>query len=106
MHSSRCLTGLGAVFAIAAACLLAAGCGGAKAPDATAAASAPSASPAISPGRLSPVAVVQAITRPISASVQVTGSFVAKETSDVAPQAAGRVTETPVDVGDFVQQGQ
>jgi RND family efflux transporter MFP subunit len=47
-----------------------------------------------------------AVTRAVSASVQVTGSFVAKESSDVAPQAAGRVIETPVDVGAFVQQGE
>ena len=42
----------------------------------------------------------------VEASVRVTGSFVAKETSDVAPETGGRVIETPVDVGDFVQQGQ
>jgi RND family efflux transporter MFP subunit len=52
------------------------------------------------------VKVVQAQTRPVSAAVQVTGSFVARESSDVAPQAAGRVVETPVDVGAFVQKGQ
>jgi multidrug efflux pump subunit AcrA (membrane-fusion protein) len=57
-------------------------------------------------GRILAVAAVQAVTRPISASVQATGSFVAMETSDVAPQAAGRVVETPVNVGDFVRQGQ
>ena len=42
----------------------------------------------------------------VEASVRVTGSYVAKETSDVAPAIAGRVIQTPVDVGDFVQQGQ
>ena len=52
------------------------------------------------------VATVRAISRPVAAAVQVTGSFVAKEASDVAPLAAGRVIETPVDVGDFVKQGQ
>jgi multidrug efflux pump subunit AcrA (membrane-fusion protein) len=52
------------------------------------------------------VMTVRAVTRPVAAAVQVTGSFVAKESSDVAPQAAGRVIETPVDVGDFVKQGQ
>jgi RND family efflux transporter MFP subunit len=57
-------------------------------------------------GRMLAVAAVQAVTRPISASVQATGSFVAMETSDVAPQAAGRVVETPVNVGDFVRRGQ
>jgi multidrug efflux pump subunit AcrA (membrane-fusion protein) len=49
---------------------------------------------------------IEAISRPIAASVQVTGSFIAKETSDVAPEAAGRVVDTPVNVGDFVKQGQ
>ena len=57
-------------------------------------------------GRILVVTAVQAVTRPISASVQATGSFVAMETSDVAPEAAGRVVETPVNVGDFVKQGQ
>jgi RND family efflux transporter MFP subunit len=52
------------------------------------------------------VAVVPAENRPVEASVQVTGSFVAQETSDVAPETGGRVTQTPVDVGDFVKQGQ
>ncbi len=52
------------------------------------------------------VSTTLALTRPIAASVQVTGSYVAKESSDVAPEAAGRVVETPVNVGDFVNQGQ
>lgn len=52
------------------------------------------------------VSVVPAENRAVEASVQVTGSFVAKETSDVAPETGGRVIQTPVDVGDFVQQGQ
>ena len=52
------------------------------------------------------VSTVRAMARPVAAAVQVTGSFVAKEASDVAPQAAGRVMETPVEVGDFVKQGQ
>src|SRR6185312_6692713 len=52
------------------------------------------------------VAVVPAENLAVEASVQVTGSFVAKEISDVAPETGGKVIETPVDVGDFVQQGQ
>src|SRR5579883_3208747 len=56
--------------------------------------------------RVPAVRTVEAVTRPIAASVQVTGSFVAKETSDVAPEAAGRVVETFVNVGDFVKEGQ
>jgi multidrug efflux pump subunit AcrA (membrane-fusion protein) len=57
-------------------------------------------------GRTPVVSVVQAEQRSVSASVQTTGSFVAKESSDVAPPAAGRVLDTPVDVGDFVKEGQ
>src|SRR5450432_462744 len=52
------------------------------------------------------VAVVPAENLAVEASVRVTGSYVAKETSDVAPETGGKVIETPVDVGDFVQQGQ
>jgi len=52
------------------------------------------------------VATVRAITREVSATVQATGSFVAHESSDVAPNEAGIVVTTLVDVGDFVQQGQ
>ena len=52
------------------------------------------------------IRTARAETRAIAASVQATGSFVAKESSDVAPQAAGRVSETPVDVGAFVRQGE
>jgi multidrug efflux pump subunit AcrA (membrane-fusion protein) len=59
-----------------------------------------------STARVAVITTVQAQTRPIAASVQATGSYVALETSDVAPEAAGRVVETPVNVGDLVQQGQ
>jgi multidrug efflux pump subunit AcrA (membrane-fusion protein) len=38
--------------------------------------------------------------------MEATGSFVAEESSDVAPLTSGRVTETPVDVGDRVARGQ
>jgi membrane fusion protein, multidrug efflux system len=38
-------------------------------------------------------------------TLQATGSFVADEDSDVAPDASGRVVETPVDVGQYVTQG-
>jgi RND family efflux transporter MFP subunit len=58
------------------------------------------------PAKMLKVATVRAVTRQVSSSVQVTGSFLAEESSDVAPPAAGRVIETPVDVGAFVQEGQ
>lgn len=38
-------------------------------------------------------------------TIEATGSFEPLESSDVAPEASGRVIETPVDVGDFVRQG-
>src|SRR5512141_956094 len=52
------------------------------------------------------VSTVRATTRDVSATVQATGSFVAHDSSDVAPNEAGIIVATLVDVGDFVQQGQ
>src|SRR6185369_2238927 len=77
------------------------GCSGPK----TTLASNPSAT-ATSNGATLTVGVVPAENLAVEASVRVTGSYVAKETSDVAPETGGKVIETPVDVGDFVQQGQ
>lgn len=87
------------VSAFVATAVLMFGCSGSK-PEDSAKSAAPAASGVIR------VAVVSALTKPISASVQATGSFIAMESSDVAPPAAGRVIETPVNVGDFVKQGQ
>ncbi len=58
-------------------------------------------------GREEIVAVTQAKaeSREVPSFVQTTGSLVADETSDVAPKTAGKVTNTMVNVGDFVQQG-
>lgn len=44
--------------------------------------------------------------RRVPVYIQSSGSFVADESSDVAPPAAGRVASTPVNVGAFVQEGQ
>src|SRR5271157_3873757 len=52
------------------------------------------------------VTTAQAVTRTVPAAFQETGTFVADETSDIAPMVAGRVIATPVNVGDFVKQGQ
>lgn len=52
------------------------------------------------------VAAAQATVKPVPASFEETGTFNPDETSDVAPLVAGRVIATPVDVGDFVKQGQ
>jgi RND family efflux transporter MFP subunit len=49
------------------------------------------------------VALVQGIDEPVT--IEATGSFQADESSDVAPEASGRVIATPVDVGEFVQKG-
>ncbi|HTR36130.1 MAG TPA: efflux RND transporter periplasmic adaptor subunit [Bryobacteraceae bacterium] len=61
---------------------------------------------ATGPAKLLKISTVRAVTQEVSSSVQVTGSFLAEESSDVAPPGAGRVIETPVDVGASVKQGQ
>src|ERR1035437_6152224 len=53
-----------------------------------------------------PVATALAVTRTVPAAFQETGTFVADETSDIAPMVPGRVVSTPVNVGDFVKHGQ
>ncbi len=55
-----------------------------------------------------PVAVSTAAVqvRDVPVYIEATGSFVADEYSDVAPLSPGRVVETPVDVGAFVEKGQ
>ena len=55
-----------------------------------------------------PIAVPTArpVTRQVPAAFNETGTFVAEESSDIAPPVAGRVIRTPVDVGAFVKQGQ
>jgi multidrug efflux pump subunit AcrA (membrane-fusion protein) len=52
------------------------------------------------------VPVAQASTRTVPAGFDVTGAFVAEESSDIAPFVPGRVIATPVNAGDFVRQGQ
>jgi multidrug efflux pump subunit AcrA (membrane-fusion protein) len=52
------------------------------------------------------VRTARAVRREVAASFDETGTFVAEETSDIAPPVAGRVIKTPVDVGTFVTQGQ
>ena len=49
------------------------------------------------------VAAVKTQDEPVT--IEATGSFEADESSDVAPDASGRVVATPVDVGQFVKQG-
>jgi multidrug efflux pump subunit AcrA (membrane-fusion protein) len=57
------------------------------------------------PTRIS-VTTAKATTRTVAASVAATGSFLADESSDIAPLVAGRVVATPVNIGDFVKSGQ
>ncbi len=52
------------------------------------------------------VSTAAAQTRTVPAGFEETGTFAADESSDIAPLVAGRVIATPVDVGDFVRQGQ
>ena len=54
-----------------------------------------------------PIAVTTsvAVSREIPLHIDVTGTLVAEESSDVSPLTAGRVVATPVDVGAFVQAG-
>ena len=84
---------------VVAGLLAAAGCRDAKDSPTKAEAS-------VGPGQTLRVTTVRAVARQVSSSVQVTGSFLAEESSDVAPPAAGRAIETPVDAGAFVKEGQ
>jgi multidrug efflux pump subunit AcrA (membrane-fusion protein) len=54
-----------------------------------------------------PVTVTTAtvITREVPSYIQASGSLIADESSDVAPQVSGQVVATPVGVGAFVRQG-
>lgn len=52
------------------------------------------------------IATATAVTREVPADFEETGSFVADETSDIAPPVAGRVIATPVNIGDRVKDGQ
>jgi multidrug efflux pump subunit AcrA (membrane-fusion protein) len=52
-----------------------------------------------------PVTVAKADAREVPSYIQASGSLIADETSDVAPQVSGQVVSTPVGVGAFVRQG-
>jgi multidrug efflux pump subunit AcrA (membrane-fusion protein) len=57
------------------------------------------------PAKKPVVATAKATVRTVSSYFQATGSFIAEESSDVAPAIGGRVAATPVEVGDFVRKG-
>ncbi len=52
------------------------------------------------------VATAAATSREVPADFEETGTFIADESSDIAPSVAGRVLSTPVDVGAHVVKGQ
>ncbi len=51
------------------------------------------------------VSTSKADSRDVPSYIQATGSLIAEETSDVAPQTSGQVVATPVTVGAFVRKG-
>lgn len=85
----RLLTGV-----VAAAAVAAVACGRTAAPADTTT-GAPPVSVTVAP--------VQGVDEPVS--IEATGSFLAAESSDVAPETSGRVSATLVDIGDFVKAG-
>ena len=52
------------------------------------------------------VTTIKSVVKHVPAAFDETGTFVAEESSDIAPPVAGRILRTPVDVGAFVKQGQ
>jgi multidrug efflux pump subunit AcrA (membrane-fusion protein) len=88
------------IFTVVAASLIAAGCSSQKPVEAAGTAAATNAAKTLA------VSTAAAVSRNVGAAFEETGSFEADETSDIAPAAAGRVIATPVNVGDFVRQGQ
>lgn len=84
------------LFLLGAALFLAA-CGSKQSAQVTAAAAGP---------KTVVVSTASASLRQVSAGFEETGSFVADESSDIAPGVPGLVTATPVNVGDFVKRGQ
>lgn len=85
-----------AIVSILAQAVFLAACGS-KAPAPSATSSAP---------KQVTVSVAPATIRQVSAGFEETGSFVADESSDIAPAVPGLVIATPVNVGDFVKRGQ
>jgi multidrug efflux pump subunit AcrA (membrane-fusion protein) len=63
---------------------------------------------AVSPDAVKPVSLTTSVAaeREVPADFEETGSFLADESSDIAPPVAGRVISTPVDVGARLRQGE
>jgi RND family efflux transporter MFP subunit len=81
---------------VSGAALLLAACGSKQSAQASAAAGP----------KVVAISTALATLRQVSAGFEETGSFVADESSDIASGVPGLVTATPVNVGDFVKQGQ
>ncbi len=90
-----------AIAAVAVAAAIAGACNRSRS-NAEAKSAAPAPQAAATPA----ITTVRVTVRQVSASVQATGSFIAQDSSDVAPETSGVIVETPVDVGSFVAQGQ
>jgi multidrug resistance efflux pump len=86
-----------AFFLIVAASFFDAACSSKPTAEASSTAAAP---------KVAAVSTAPAVLRQVSAGFEETGSFVADESSDIAPGVPGLVIRTPVNVGDFVKQGQ
>lgn len=86
-----------ALFVTCGALFFEAACGSKQSAEVSAASAAP---------KVVAVSAAPASLRQVSAGFQETGSFVADESSDIASAVAGQVIATPVNVGDFVKQGQ
>jgi len=56
-------------------------------------------------GSVIPISTAPVVSRQVPLTIQATGSFIAEESSEVAPQTSGWIASTPVDVGAFVKQG-
>jgi multidrug efflux pump subunit AcrA (membrane-fusion protein) len=88
---------LASLFAILIAGFFQSACGSRQSAQASGSAAGP---------KVVAVSAAPASVRQVSAGFEETGSFVADESSDIAPAVAGRVIATPVNVGDFVKRGQ
>jgi multidrug efflux pump subunit AcrA (membrane-fusion protein) len=52
------------------------------------------------------VSTAKVVVQEVSASVQTTGSFAAQESSNVAPDSPGVISQTLIDIGSLVKEGQ
>jgi multidrug efflux pump subunit AcrA (membrane-fusion protein) len=108
-HSRTALAALAAC--LLAACLLGAACGRSESKADAAGNEAKDtkgrgAAATEAPQPVVAVTTARAVAREVPSYIQATGSLIAEETSNVAPQTSGQVISTPVNVGAFVRQGE